>query len=160
MYFKGKKIGAFTLIELIVAMSIGSLVVIFAINVYDIIKKQFENYNNSNNITNDIFLVYDIMHDDFDKADKIVYKYDDLEIVLENGDQCKYSFEEDYIIRSFNNLQDTFNVKSENIKAYYDSKNAIEIVDEFSFETEVFENTINISFYKKYASDILMQNDK
>jgi len=62
-----RKVQAFTLMEMMIALTITSIVIIIAIMAYSVINKQFINYQKEGNLVNEVYQCVNTLENDLDK---------------------------------------------------------------------------------------------
>ncbi|MFA6924752.1 MAG: prepilin-type N-terminal cleavage/methylation domain-containing protein [Bacteroidales bacterium] len=156
-----KKLKSFTFIELVVVMAISAFVVSIAYTAYQIINFQFINYKTKNESIKELFQMEDVIQNDFENAHKINSAGKDLIFEMKNGMTCRYEFKQDYILRDYRETKDTLKISTDSVeKSFQNIPNNYGIVDELKFKTNVFDEVQRFVFYKKYESDILIEQEK
>jgi prepilin-type N-terminal cleavage/methylation domain-containing protein len=161
-YNLNKRIRAFTLIELVVAMLISSIVVIVAFTGYEIIAGQYVDYRKKSDEITKSFLLNSLLAKDFLNSELILLNPNgDILFKFNNAPEVDYQFKEAYIIRIFaNSLQDTFFIPSQNIVKRFQGDSLTgnqALIDNLSFSAKVLDEKVYYQFGKEYGAGILME---
>src|ERR1700733_10719275 len=107
---KARRINAFTIIEVTIAMLLAALTIGITYSVYNIVAKTYKTYSAKNeNITEFITLDH-ILRRDFDRADTILKDSAGVALKISNT-IIKYKFFPNYIIRESSKI-DTFKLQA------------------------------------------------
>ena len=159
-----KKLKAFTLMELLIAMIIGGIVVGISYTAYSIIYKQFLNYKSMNGKINEASLLNTLMQHDFSNASFINASGEkEITFTFQPENKIVYRFDQDYIIRQTGETRDTFFVPAENIERRFQNEKISDytaLIDAVSFEATISGEKEFFNFGKQYASDVLMEAEK
>jgi len=154
-----RKLKAFTVLELLVAMVISSLVISASYFTYDIIYKQFLNYKKVDKAVLDAITFRNVLNADFAAA-KFVYKSGNgIRIVDFDDREYKYSFSKDQIIRKVGAASDAFLLNTSEIK-YKELEIASvrsKLLNTLEMSITLNEVKSRISFQKHYGADLIMQ---
>jgi prepilin-type N-terminal cleavage/methylation domain-containing protein len=153
-----RKIKAFTLMELLVGMVIGSIVIALGYSTYAIIYKQYSSYKKTKQQVVETIQLNTIMSTDFINSDVITYSNDKL-ILNKNNSALEYQFNDSFITRTQHELTDTFKVGAINILTkLVDAKesNFQSLITNFTFDVVVLESTEHFTFAKTYSAETLM----
>ncbi len=152
-----KKVSAFTIIEIIVAMLISGIVISASYTIYFnfkvlFIETQLEFEENSR-----ILLLQSLLKRDFREADFIKSRNDELIINFADKEKIYYEIEEDFIVRNNQEIVDTFFII---IDDYYIGKlkNNLLYVDEIILYIELEELEFPIHITKKYTNDYIFNH--
>ncbi len=153
-----KKIKAFTIIELLVAMTIAGIVVSFSILLFLQFQKYIYTFSGKLNYNNEILLFTNVLRFDFDKAEKI--GNDGTAIIVRlTGDVINYEFSEEYILRQSIERTDTFHVVCSDPEFKWIDK-ANEIVRSVYFEVHVDKHDYYpVKLNKLYPRQFLFEQD-
>jgi prepilin-type N-terminal cleavage/methylation domain-containing protein len=157
-----KRIRAFTLIELVVAMLISSIVVIVAFTGYEIIAGQYVDYRKKSNEITKSFLLNNLLAKDFLNSElALINPNGDLIFKFKATPEVDYQFRENYIIRVFTTtLQDTFFIPSQNIVKRFQGDSLTgnrALIDNLSFSAKVLDEKVYYQFAKEYGAGVLME---
>lgn len=157
-----KKVRAFTLIELLAAMVISSLVMSAAYFAYNSLTKSFLDFKKHTNNLTDATALSGILTHDINLA-KTIRKNTTNDITLEMGNKkLQYEWKENFVLRSTGISADTFPLAVSDMKInFLDKEQTISggLVDELKFTTIADGQQLFLSFDKKYASDILVESE-
>jgi len=162
-----KRLKAFTLIELIVALIISGIVISIAATCYQIVYKQYKEYKNVNETLSQAALLNMLLNKDFQNFQYVNKTSDGIEFSGFSTQQTSneeqktvYEFGQQYIIRKYTTIQDTFGVVLANTSLKFQNKeieNNSTLVDELSFETDVIQENETFHYKKQYGADVLMK---
>lgn len=152
-------IKAFTLMELLVAMLISSIVISISYISYDIIYKQYFSYKENNQSITQTALINSLINRDIFEAEFM--QANDKEIVLtyRNKSALYYIFDTPYLIRKTETSKDTFELDIENIHFKFQGEERqmkYSLIDEFYFEAPFLEKKEYFRYKKLYGADVLM----
>jgi prepilin-type N-terminal cleavage/methylation domain-containing protein len=155
-YFK-----AFTLIELVVAMLISSIVVLTAYETYTITTVQCSDYRKRSTLIGQSYQLNMVLNKDCFDASAIWLNSDSSLIFQSDGSpDITYIFRSNYILRQLTPaVQDTFPFTANGIQVKMEPnnlQNGISLIDNFSFKIKVFGEYVSIGLKKEYPADILM----
>jgi len=154
-----KKLKAFTLLELVIGMIIGSLVTGFCYSAYSIVSRQYISYKKTRKEITAAMDLNTLLSSDFLDAKSIRYTDNMLHIEKGNGSSPDYLFVDSAVIRTFITRSDTFYVKPVDIKsAFFNEENneTTWLINEFSFNGNVVDESQHFHFYKKYSAETLL----
>lgn len=103
-----KRILAFTIIELLVAMALSGIIVAFAYNVYAMTNDSYKRLVDQNGEKNEIFGLQSLLEHDFDVASRAFYEQGEVRIELTDKSTVNYRFLADVLIRKEGVRIDTF----------------------------------------------------
>ncbi len=156
-----KKLKSFTLFEIVVVMAISTFVVSISLAVYELVNIQFINYKTMNEKIKELYQFTYAIQNDFEEAYIISSVGKDINFEMKNNVVCIYTFTDDCIVRKIKNSTDTFKINVININKLYNGISGdYGIIDELNFESNALDNFQEFSFYKKYESDVLMEQEK
>lgn len=150
------KIKSFTIIEVVVAMVITSVVIFAAITGFFKIQSLIKNTQISNTIIQEIGSLHSILMHDVELAISVSSRYDDLYLEMPGEKTIKYVIDDDKITRKWDDLEEIFEatVQSTEFKSLDRRKEFIyEIFINFSYESLSFP----VYLYKEYPYNIKYQ---
>jgi len=154
-----KKLPAFTLMEVTIAMLIAAIAIAITFTAYRIISGSYFNFIRKQDRVA-IFITADkLLKQDFLKARKIIKVQDGLTFEMEEG-FVNYNFNNAYLLRDqFSLRTDTFKLKIDKLNFLFENEVVTEgnPVDQCSFETEIDKQTISLYFQKTYSAKDLFQ---
>jgi prepilin-type N-terminal cleavage/methylation domain-containing protein len=155
-----KKIKAFTLMELIIGMIIGSIVVGFCYTGYRMILKQYLDFKKTKTEIGETMQFNTALRNDFVNAQTISYNENHL-VMLNDSSKIEYEFAETFILRDVKDVSDTFHLKPKEIQPVFLSEiNENLIIQGFSFNAEILGEKEIFQYQKNYSADFLMQLSK
>ncbi|MGQ0827041.1 MAG: PilW family protein [Bacteroidota bacterium] len=151
-----KKLRAFTLMELLIGMIVSSIVIGFGYGTFFLIYKQYSSFKTVKIELVDVAQLNSILNHDFAIAEMIAFNENKLIIDRKNNLPLVYNFNDSIILRTDNELVDTFKIVSENIVTNFVFKEQNAVVTGFAFEAKVLNETEQLTFEKHYSSETLM----
>ena len=145
-----KKLQAFTLVEISVALLISSIVIVLAMNLYLQFSQSNQRILNEYDENQKLILFSFIMHNDFDKYEKAEYLMYELKLT-NNNSSCLYEFTDMGIIRRTGEQTDTFNLEYQNLDYKLQNGNT-GFLTNLSFELKYKQNIIPVIFTKDYSN--------
>lgn len=152
-----KKIPAFSIMEAIVGMAITAIIMGIVFVVFSIVTERMLDFKNQNQLVNDLNrLTYSINKDIFETENMNVVEN---EVIFKGyaGEIVKYSFQEEYILRSKESFVDTFQIKSIQITVDSVKSNSDRLIfRKLRLDVEVNKKVMDLRFYKRvYANELL-----
>jgi prepilin-type N-terminal cleavage/methylation domain-containing protein len=103
-----RKLKAFTLVELLVAMVLSTIVIALAYSVYTQTNASFQNALTQYGKTNDLLQLQRMMNRDFNNACLATYENGTLKVERSDHSQVDYQLDSNKLIRSDKSVMDTF----------------------------------------------------
>jgi type II secretory pathway component PulJ len=150
-----KKLNAFTILELIVAMVISSLVIGAGFMGYEMVVKQDGAYRNISSGINDAVIFHSVLGNDITKAKNLKVSGNGLICNYEDK-SVKYDFNKNVILRKLNSLTDTFKISNDSLVLFYkgaEQKAEGALVDQVKFRTTVLGWKQSVWLSKEYSAD-------
>ncbi|PKP20789.1 MAG: hypothetical protein CVU05_08330 [Bacteroidetes bacterium HGW-Bacteroidetes-21] len=148
------RIKAFTLIEMIVAMIISSVVIGLALTVYGRINEYFIDLNKIGEKYNNTLMLVSNLRNDFERAIEIKGDNSQIMVLLENEMNNTYDFNGDVVVRTSKEQSDTFFLPQKNIETKYcDDKQ--EYLSELTIDFMQGEQIIQLHLIKDYSRDLM-----
>lgn len=154
-----RRLPAFTLIELIIAMALSGIVIGIIYSSYMIIEKQYNLIKLRDQKISQIKNLNFMLENDFKECESIIKNLNEISLKKEgNSNFIVYNFEENYIIRNKLNNLDTFWVKTKDLEANFLNQeiNSKNFIDELKIELIAFDENIVFNLNKNYASDAFL----
>lgn len=148
---------AFSLIEAIVGMAITAIIMGIVFVIFSIVTERMLDYKNQNQLVNDLNrLTYSINKDIFG-TEKMNVIENELIFNGYSGDNVKYNFQEEYILRNNETFIDTFKIKLKQIIVdSIKNKSKRMVFQKLKLSVEVNESEMDLKFYKRvYANELL-----
>lgn len=149
-----KKINAFTLIELIIGMIVGSIVMGICYSAFSMTSLQFLDYSSKREVVNDLMQFNSVFSNDFVNSKEAYFINNDLTL-FNTESKLKYHFDTNYVLRKADLVIDTFNVTSSNITINYCSETKKDLINAFSFNLIVLGENQSMSYAKIYGAETL-----
>ena len=161
---KNRKLVAVTVLELIVAMLISSIVITMAYASYAMFSRLFFTFRNNNELSSEILLADRMLRKETDQSSVIIKTQNGIELYSAGG-RVQYYNESDFLVRESGEMKDSFYIPSVNINYYFNQQEQFtdgQPVDRISVEyrrdTEDDE-ILHIGYYKKYGAAIYLNKD-
>lgn len=152
-HIKTKKTKGFTIVEVLVAMLLGSLAIVFSAWAFLIVSKSFQESGKDYAFHTEILQLRNVLENDIEKAKFISYENNALEMEMPDSTVIYYDFHEKKLVRSMNQLFDTFYLETSNINQGYD--NTPNRLNWFSIDVIRKDTTwATLHFYKKYPQNL------
>jgi prepilin-type N-terminal cleavage/methylation domain-containing protein len=147
-----KKIKAFTVIELIVAMLIGSIVISIVYYTLALMQKHLIQTQETRSLTSDYLLLNKTLQRDIDEA-KFITKVSERELLFsfENKYSVAYSFLDNDILRNHSSNIDSFHIATERLSLNWLEEKNIQLITQLNIETKCKGHKFK-EFYNKYYS--------
>lgn len=155
------RISAFTIIELIVAILIGSLLVVFIWSGYSFVQKQYLKWNKENQLIGEIVIFDRQLKRDIKRAEVIRNNGDKL-ILTKAGSVTEYYFKEDLIIRKEINRTDSIRCKVFKYECTYlqDDWNKDRVIRFIDISIETRGGNLTLAYCKEYDSKLIYNLNK
>lgn len=155
-----KKIKAYSLVELLVVMVIGSITIAVAYQGYILFYKQYLSFKISSGKNAEVSTLETLLLSDMEDS-KEVKKSGNGIVCFYKDKQILYSWSEDFITRKQFSVIDTFKLKNVDLKIKFNSKDGIEntIIDELQFNWVNESEQFPFIFHKQYGADVLINEE-
>jgi len=139
------RVNSFTLLELIVVMVLSSLVLMITLLAFQILHKQFTNYEANSEKIDRLYLFFNVFDHDLENA--LVYRDAEIFTLRKGIREITYTFEESLIKREESGQTDTLIWGIRGIKCKEESiiQNEVKMTLLFCFEKDTL--YYNISYY-------------
>lgn len=157
-----RKINAFTLLELLIAMIISSIVISFGYGVYSLLFKQYLSYKKAKTEIVNTMQFNAIMNNDFCNSEEITFNDNTIAIFRKNKAPLRYLFNDHFILRKTDEITDTFKIAAANIQEKFVFKNEqaqSALISEFSFDAQFAGDTEHFLFTKNYDAATLFNKE-
>jgi prepilin-type N-terminal cleavage/methylation domain-containing protein len=155
-----KKIKAYSLVELLVVMVIGTITIAVAYQGYLLFYKQYLSFKDSSGENADISSLETLLLSDIQDSKEV--KRNSTGIVCFYKDkQIFYNWSNEFITRKQLVLIDTFKIKNGDLKIKFHGSDAMEnnLVDEVQFSWISEEEAFSFMFEKEYGADVLINDE-
>lgn len=152
-----RKINAFTLIELVLAMLLTAMVIGMCYSALTIFEKLAINYHSKMADRHDIQVFRQVLKNDIDQHTTIIRMSNAIEFKDSIGQvKLQYTLIPDLIIRSTRGLQDTFKMKDLQLTTTFEGREMTSgIIDQLIFRFDYNKSPVVISGVKTYTSSDL-----
>lgn len=156
-----KKLKAFTLTELLVAMVVSAIVIAVAYQIYSIASMQFGEYKKVNDKISNEVVLKGLLNMDFFTSTAVLQRSENSIEIHKQDTLIEYAWNEFFVLRTKNNMRDTFFLEVESSELRFKNKaqkqgglvDELELVSKDSGAERVF------CFFKEYSADVLMRNE-
>lgn len=156
-----KKVPAFTLMEVTVAMLIAAIAIAITFTAFRIVNGSYLDFNIKQNKLSDFITADKLLKRDFNLAQQILRSEEGSGIVFKTQHGIiEYRFEDQYFIRNqFSQQRDTFKMKMDAFNCLFEGAIAQQgqLIDQLSFQLEVGGLGIPVQYQKLYSAQDLFQ---
>ncbi|MES2275324.1 MAG: hypothetical protein V4592_04830 [Bacteroidota bacterium] len=160
-----KRVKAFTIMEITVAMLIAAIVIAITYTCYTIVYKSYLAFKTRQHDLVEVSQLTQLIERDMEKGDLIVQREDGITIKGSNN-EISYAIQPDYILR-IAAVTDTFKVKTEGLIRYFEgqalaTKNDSDEqnrIDELSFTILLGNDKFPYDYLKPYSSQNLINRN-
>jgi hypothetical protein len=99
---------------------------------------------------------------DFENSEEITFSENTISIVRKNNQPLRYAFNDTYILRTANEITDTFKISTSNIQEKYIFKNEqiqSTLINEISFDAQLSGGVQHFLFAKNYCAVTLLNKE-
>jgi prepilin-type N-terminal cleavage/methylation domain-containing protein len=147
-----KRLKAFTLLELLVAMAITGIVISISGLVYNMTGRQFSSYRETSRHISSVFALNSRIAADFNDASSIERDEAGLRIERMKKSPVQYNFTTKAVLRTEVGRTDTLHIKTEHVQFKFRSEPQEKgLVDELSFKAVVMEEQESLHFIRQYG---------
>jgi prepilin-type N-terminal cleavage/methylation domain-containing protein len=149
---------AFTIIELIMAMLISSVIIGIVYYVYIMFNHQFSNYREKANAIDEYLIFQKALQRDVESADAIKNpSANEIDcFTIADGRTVQYVFSNAFIVRSLQGAQDTFHIKNSGYEAEPVNDSTV-LIKNLVLKMAVFDMPLRTTYTKIYSATQLMQ---
>lgn len=148
-----RKIAAYTIIEVIVTISISGIIVLSSLMIYTSFQKVFNKNLQSIQKNTELALFNNQISRDIIISEKIFCRSDKLVFQQLDSTEISYQFLNDYIIRYGNETEDTHFIKHSNLEYNYCLGN---LINEIEFDITTESNKFKYYICKEYNNSTLI----
>jgi len=146
-----KKIEAYTLVEILVALTITSIIIVMAMSVYFQLSNTNIRILRDYDKNTDLLKLKSILSTDFERYETVEYSI--YELNFKNQDsECIYEFTDFGILRRYQEKIDTFKLKYSDLE-YEKQYGNTGMVTELSFSVQFHKEDLPYVFYKEYLNE-------
>jgi len=158
-----KKVKSFTLIEIVVALAISSIVLAIAYSCYNIVGNNFIQQKEKNSRIHNFHLLHSLLMHDFNKSQLVERKNETTLSLYFAENMITYQFEDGlYVLRKFDNLRaDTFpiNYDEVSINTLVGNIKNTKVVNAIKVQSTLYQKPITLNVEKQYAADFYLKNE-
>ncbi|WP_142527467.1 prepilin-type N-terminal cleavage/methylation domain-containing protein [Pedobacter westerhofensis] len=152
-----KKIPAFTLMEVTIAMLIAAIAIVITYTAYHIISGTYHSYAKKQDRIAAFSLADRLLKKDFLNADQIIRTAEGMEFQSGNG-LVIYQFRDSLMLRSQHALRtDTFKFPLQAPRLTFENAEAAEAIDQLEYQTTLEGQNITLTYKKSYSSQSLFK---
>lgn len=155
-----KKLKAFTLIEVLVAMSLSGIVVSASYFCYNTVTRQFSSFRKANSEAMHVVLLRSLLAQDICSLPYMKANSEYEVELFSDKRKVSYSFDTDHILRTQNTLTDTFDLRTEGLQMLFEREKpqaGMGIINELSFTVQFPDTACAMHFMKEYDPGIMMK---
>lgn len=154
---KWNKLKAFSLLEVLVALTISTILFGVVGSAYFIILENYHRYKQTQEISYDTYTLHRLLFMDMDKSSSVNAVSQNNLAYFNFKDTVYYEFQDELVVRKAQ-MEDTFFIKLEEVNFSYKNENVNSgIIDQLSFScTNAGQSSF--CFYKNYGADVLINH--
>ncbi|MFI5219201.1 MAG: prepilin-type N-terminal cleavage/methylation domain-containing protein [Bacteroidia bacterium] len=155
-----KRVHAFTLFEMMVALILTAIVVSIAYLCINIISNQINGFKSKNKQVMESSGFDSVFKNDFEKALTAASHTNGLHFYFPAGRKITYNFNSNFILRTVDEVRDTFFVAAVEMEKKFmnlKQENTNGLVDEVIFHSKITGEPEQFHYKKRYASADLME---
>ena len=153
-----KKAAAFSMIDVVVTLIISMLVMGIAFTVFEFSYKQIYSYKDVNDDYKELYQLYTVMQEDFQRASEIKYDNHELQMLMQTQKKYNYLLFDEMIIRKTELSSDTFFVDVQNIRTLFKTQEQSSgLIDELNFTLTKGDVELPYKFIKQYSAEMYME---
>lgn len=150
------KIKAFTILELMVALMISSLVIILGYSVFDTVNQLYLFRMDEHAKVEERLTIYYLLNKDLSESDRIMVQKNDF-TAIKNFNEIKYSCFDEEIVREQAGITDTFEIEIELLDTYREGRKiTVGIIDSIAINMESGQK-FQFLFKKEYSAATKMK---
>lgn len=155
-----KRIKAFTIVELVMAMLISSIAIGIVYYAFLFFNKQFLAYENRSQLTSDLLLAEKALQTDIERADIVTDSLGSFIILRGNTpcDEVIYEAGGKNIVRRCGEAVDSFRIENKGMRTIY-VNDSVNLVSQIVFQLVINNSHLEKSFSKQYSADQLMKGN-
>lgn len=154
-----KRIKSFTIIEMIMAMLISSVVIGIVYYIFLLLNHQFAGYQDRSAVINEYLLFQKALQTDMERADVIEYPSEKVLVLrrLVDDQPVQYDFYDNFIVRTMAAYRDSFSIQNGGclVTRVNDSS---ALVEKFVLNTNMAGERVTPVFIKQYSACQLMKS--
>lgn len=155
------KLKAFTILELVIALAIMSVVATIAYTVAESSQLQFHSYKNGQSSLAQVAQLNSLLHQDADRCIRVNKSRNGVTF-FKPTDTTSYAFEDDLIVRIQSGQADTFAIPQNDFAAFFNGEAQLlpgALVDHIQFIGYLDESAFPMAAHKHYDARLLLENE-
>ena len=151
-----KKLKAFTLVELLIAMVISGIVITFCYAGYSILHEQFQHFKEVKRSFVHLRQFQSTVSNDFYTYEYARFNEQSIMLEDEKRERTVYKIEGDYVLRSLNEQVDTFFIEVGELHPTFLFEESGDLIRSFTFDVYINDEELPFSFSKEYSAATLI----
>ena len=154
-----RKIKAYTLMEVTVAMLLSAITIAICYAVYTIMTGYFSSFKDKTNEAEELLYFKHVMERDIQRSNHLLYNENSIEM-LGDSTSINYIFTDSSILRNLNTQRtDTFKVVAVDLKVFFEQQEILmpDTIDRLSFDLRLGKTKIPLQFNKFYSANDLFK---
>ncbi|WP_299242529.1 type II secretion system protein [uncultured Aquimarina sp.] len=151
------KVRAFTILEMLINLTIMSIIMGLIYFAYASFVKQVVNYQASIDEQNELTTSYVQLRTDFFNAERIVKSYKGFKVIPYDNKEIEYKITEKYLIRRQVHMLDTLSINKLTISSDFNSITKEDLITKMMIETTLFDEPIEFIIAKDYAPNLKLK---
>ena len=152
--FLKQKVTGFTVMEILVTMVVSGIVVLTAFQFYTIFNKLILQKSNSMEGGKNVLQFYDVLKNDAVNAVSLSSSTNKLTMWFPEKEFIQYEFFDEYVVRTYNTLLDTFRVKTVDFNTEKDKTTGLDKI--ITLDLLNNKETYPVIIEKTYTNDVLI----
>ncbi|SEK29847.1 hypothetical protein SAMN04487910_0191 [Aquimarina amphilecti] len=151
------KVRAFTILEMLINLTIMSIIMGLIYFAYASFVKQVINYQVSIDEQNELTTSYVQLRTDFFNAERIVKSYKGFKVIPYNNKEIEYKITDKYLIRRQVHMLDTLSINKLTISSDFNIITKEDLITKMIVETTLFDEPIEFVIAKDYAPNLKLK---
>lgn len=151
------KVKAFTILEMLINLTIMSIIMGLIYFAYSAFVQQVINYQTAIDQENSLNQIYVQLKTDFFESEKVVKSGRDIKIISYKGEEVSYKQTDQFLIRKQAQVLDTLPVTQIKTISKTNKITREELVTKLIVETTLFNEPVAFSILKEYAPNLKLQ---
>ena len=154
-----RKIKAYTLMEVTVAMLLSAITIAICYTAYTTIKGYFFSFKQRTNEAEELLYFKHVMERDLQKSNYVFYIKDGIELLVDSS-SVKYIFNDSSTLRSLSTGQTTtLKVAAKDLKFFFEQKEIVgpDTIDQLNLNLKLGKTNMPLQFHKFYSASNLFK---
>ncbi|MBQ4821389.1 hypothetical protein [Aquimarina sp. MMG016] len=148
------KVKAFTILEMLVNLTIMSIIMGMIYFAYSSFVQQVISYQNSIDEENELNRSYVQLKTDFFNAEKVIKSFKSFKIVSYNGKEVSYKITDKYLVRKQIQMLDTLFIDDVKLSSELNVITKEDLITEIAVKTTLFDEPVEFTITKDYAPNL------